>query len=122
METRDQTSPVLPGSRGFQCQVRRKRQCWTFHSVIIATLEAAVDEKGAHYRGVKLDWDYEKRTLDISMPKYVHKILQHFQHDIPARQQDSPYYSPPLKYDAAAHGPLPEDTSDIINKKRVKII
>ena len=31
----------------------------------------AVDEKGALYCGIKLDWDYKKRMLDISMPGYV---------------------------------------------------
>ena len=34
-----------------------------------------VDEKGALYCGIKLDWDYNKRTLDISMPGYVQQIL-----------------------------------------------
>ena len=56
------------------------------------------------------------------MPGYVKKILQRFQHAVPARQQDSPYRAPPRKYGAAAQDPLPEDTSDKINKKRVKII
>jgi len=44
----------------------------------------AVDKKGALYYGIKLDWGYKKRTLDISMPGYVKKILQCFQHDVPA--------------------------------------
>ena len=45
-----------------------------------------VDEKGALYCGIKLDWDYKKRTLDISMPGYVQKILQRFQHAVPAQE------------------------------------
>ena len=56
------------------------------------------------------------------MPGYVHKIFQRFQHAVPARKQDSPYHAPPLKYGTAAQDPLPEDTSDKINEKRVKII
>ena len=52
---------------------------------------------------------------------HVQKIIQRFQHAVPARQQDSPYRAPPRKYGAAAQDPLPEDTSDKINEKRVKI-
>ena len=78
--------------------------------------------KGALYCGIKLDWDYNKRTLDISMPGYVQKILQRFQHAVPAQHQDSPHCAPPRKYGAVAQDPLPEDTSDKVNKKRVKII
>jgi len=81
-----------------------------------------VDEKGALYCGIKLDWDYEKRTLDIGMPGYVKKILQRFQHAVPSRQQYSPYCAPTCKHNAAAQDPLPEDTSGKINKKRVHII
>ena len=81
-----------------------------------------VDEKGALYCGITLDWDYKKQTLDISMPGYVEKILQRFQHTVPARKQDSPHRAPPRKYGAAAQDPLPEDTLDKINKKHVKII
>ena len=56
------------------------------------------------------------------MPGYVQKILQHFQHAVPTRKQDSPYRAPPRKYGTATQDPLPEDTSDKINEKRVKII
>ena len=53
---------------------------------------------------------------------HVQKILQCFQHAVPARKQDSPYRVPPRKYGTAAHDLLPEDTLDKINEKRVKII
>jgi len=56
------------------------------------------------------------------MPGYVKKILQCFQHAVPARQQDSPYPAPTRKYVAAVQDPLPEDTSNRINEKRVNII
>ena len=56
------------------------------------------------------------------MPGYVKNILQRFQHAVPARKQDSPYRAPPRKYGTSAQDPLPEDTSDKINEKRVKII
>ena len=55
------------------------------HSLVQHHYKLAVDEKGALYCGIKLDWDYEKRTLDISMPGYVKKIIQRFQHAVPAQ-------------------------------------
>ena len=54
--------------------------------------------------------------------RVLKKILQCFQHAVPARRQDSPYHAPRRKYDAAAQNPLTEDTSGKINKKRVNII
>ena len=43
------------------------------------------------YCGLNLDWDYINRTVDISMPGYVAKALQRFEHPTPSRKQDSPH-------------------------------
>ena len=32
------------------------------------------NQKGALYCGIKLDWDYEKRTLDISMLEVAQNV------------------------------------------------
>ena len=42
-----------------------------------------VDWDGKRYCGITLDWDYETRTLTISMPGYVQKMLVRFKHDVP---------------------------------------
>jgi hypothetical protein len=46
--------------------------------------------EGNLYCGIKLDWDYMADTIDLSMPGYVEKALQHFQHPTPCQ----PYHAP----------------------------
>ena len=48
--------------------------------------KTAIDWDGSLYCGIKLDWNYEKGYLDISMPGYVKKVLQRFKH----KQPDKP--------------------------------
>ena len=50
-----------------------------------------VDWSGSLYCGLTLDWDYEARTVDISMPKYIAKALERFQHPVPTKPQHSPH-------------------------------
>jgi hypothetical protein len=45
--------------------------------------EITTDWEGAIYSGITLDWDYKKRTCDISMPGYITNVLNTFQHDAP---------------------------------------
>jgi len=93
---------------------------------LVATLKQhytlAEDWKGDLYCGIKLDWNYEKRYLDISMPGYVEKQLARFGHKKPSRAQHSPYKANPKKYGKAAQDPLPEDTSDDLDDDGVKRI
>ena len=44
-----------------------------------------IDWEGAKYYGITLDWNYELRTLTISMPGYVQKMLVRFKHEPPSR-------------------------------------
>jgi hypothetical protein len=69
-----------------------------------------------------LDWDYQHRTLGISMPEYVSKLLAKFQHNAPQKPQYSPHRAPPKKYGTAAHDPIPPDTTPKIDAPRIKII
>ena len=38
---------------------------------------------GTLYCGITLDWNYKQHYLDISMPKYIPKLLQRFKHNAP---------------------------------------
>jgi hypothetical protein len=40
---------------------------------------------GTAYCGLTLDWDYKKRTVDLSMPGYIKVALHKYQHPAPAR-------------------------------------
>jgi hypothetical protein len=37
------------------------------------------------YCGIQLVWDYNARTLDISMPGYIKKVLQKYKHLVPSK-------------------------------------
>jgi hypothetical protein len=59
------------------------------------------DWEGTHFLGMQLDWDYDKRTVDISMPGYIEKALQRFQHPSPKRPEHSPHVYIEPSYGAA---------------------
>ena len=75
------------------------------------------DWKGELYCGIKLQWDYAKRVLDVSMPGYIQRLLQKYYH-IAKQKQHFPYQPMPKKYGKAAHEVIPEDTSAILDDKR----
>jgi hypothetical protein len=80
------------------------------------------DWEGSLYCGIKLDWNYDERYLDISMPGYVERMLQKFNHTKPTKKQNSPYKPPARKYGAAAQDPVEIDNTPNINEKRINII
>ena len=80
---------------------------------------------GSLYCGINLEWNYEARTLEISMPGYIKRQLQKYTHQAPNKPLESPYPAPPKKYGGTAQDIPPEDTSQTlspIDKKRVQQI
>ena len=59
--------------------------------------EITVDMSGSKYLGMTIDWDYTKKTVDISMPGYLPKALHRFQH-IPTKVRRSPHQAPRIIY------------------------
>ena len=57
------------------------------------------DWTGSFYCGITLKWDYQKWTVDSSMPGYVTTALYKYQHKIAQRQQHSPH-----KWDQSRYG------------------
>ena len=57
-----------------------------------------VDWTGSRYCKITLGWDYEVRTLTISMPGYVQNMLLRFKHEIPKRHQVTPHQPEPVKF------------------------
>ena len=57
----------------------------------------SVGWSGKNYIGLTLNWDYKKRKVTISMPKYIDNVLLRFQHKKPTRKQNSPHeWTPPM--------------------------
>ena len=81
--------------------------------------EVEVDWEGSLFCGITLDWHYGTgdpadcvgRDLDISMGKYIPKLLAKFNHGRPKRAQHSPFQAPAKKYGTAAQDPLEPDTT-----------
>ena len=49
-----------------------------------------VDFSGGKYCGLTLDWEYSQGYMNISMPKFVEKILEKIQHSPPFKPQYAP--------------------------------
>jgi hypothetical protein len=74
------------------------------------------------YCVIALDWYYENRILDISMPGYIDKLCARFEHEKPSKPQHSPHKAPPKIYGAAAQDPIPDDNTPRLDDKRIKRI
>ena len=80
------------------------------------------DWTGDLYCGINLEWDYRKRTLDISMPGYVKRQLLKYKHIVAPRPQHCPYSPEPRKYGSEAQAPPPPDTTRTLDKEEIKKI
>jgi hypothetical protein len=77
------------------------------------------DWLGDLYCGIKLDWNYDKHTLLMSIPGYIKKQLLKYKHAV-QRVQHCPYSPKPRKYDTDVHSPLPVDNSRKLNDGEIK--
>jgi hypothetical protein len=84
--------------------------------------ELTEDWTGNLYCGIKLNWDYNARTLDISMLGYIKKLLLQYKHRMPSKLQHCPYAPNPKQYRAKAQAPLPIDISPKLSPDKIKEI
>jgi hypothetical protein len=84
------------------------------------TYELTKDLTRDLYCGIKLDWDYNARTLNILMPGYITKLLQKYKHCVPPKPQHCPYSPLPRQYGAKAQAPIPIDISPKLSHKKIK--
>ena len=99
----------------------------SFNNGAITTLSkiikhvVTVDWKGELFVGIKLKWDYDKRTLDTNTPNFVPKALHKYQHSKPKQPQHAPAKSVPIHYGSRIY--IEEkDTSPPISPARIKLI
>jgi hypothetical protein len=71
---------------------------------------------------LKLNWDYDARTLDISMPGYIKKVLQKYKYCMPAKLQHCPYSLVPKQYVSKAQSSLPIGISPKLSVDEIKEI
>jgi hypothetical protein len=65
------------------------------------------DWTGNLYCGITLEWNCINRTVDISMPGYIKKKLQEYNHIMPNKMQTSLYSPEPKRFGTKAQAPLP---------------
>jgi hypothetical protein len=53
--------------------------------------QITIDWNGTKYIGVMLNWDYVRCKVHLTMPKYIAKVLERFQHPKPKQPQNSPH-------------------------------
>ena len=80
------------------------------------------DWEGRLYCGVQLEWNYEAKWVDLSMPNYVKEMRHKFQHDRPSRPEHAP-----CRWNRPTHGPgpqlpEPEDDSPPLDAKGINEI
>jgi hypothetical protein len=60
--------------------------------------QISVDWKGELYCGMTLKWNYDTRTVDISMPEYITAVMHKYQHPTPKKPENAPHKSIPINY------------------------
>ncbi len=84
--------------------------------------EVEEDWTGKLYCGISLQWDYERRHVDISMPGYVDKLLARFNHEPPSKPQHSPHAAPLRLFGLDAQKPVEHDNLPVLLPDRIKRI
>jgi hypothetical protein len=96
----------------FGVQYVGKEHAQHLMDVIASGYKMTTDWTGTSHCGLSLAWDYDKRTVDLSMPSYVEHALQRFEHPKPTKAQDAPHtYNKPV-YGAHQQFTTAPDTTD----------
>ena len=76
--------------------------------------EIVLDPTGSKYCGITMEWDYENRTVDLSITNYVPTKLKEFDHPKPSRPQHAPHKAP--RRFSNPQKPVPVDDSPQLSK------
>jgi hypothetical protein len=72
--------------------------------------EDSVDWECNLFCGIQLDWDYENRTCNLSMPGYIEAIFLHkYQHQKPKHLQHAPYHATRPQYEKIQYTDAPNE-------------
>ena len=82
--------------------------------------ELTTDWSGTKYLGLTLRWDYKRHTVDLSMPGYIERALQRFNHPAPTRPQHSPHAWTAPQYGASVQMTEEDDESARLSPPLVK--
>ena len=90
-------------------------------SVLEQHYKVAKDWSGERYGGIKLDWDYTKRKVHLSMPSYCKEALFRFNHVL-GKLRHQPHKHPVPTYGATAQYAKEDDASSLLSGKENKFV
>ena len=79
------------------------------------------DWTGSRYINIRLDWNYTKRQVHLSMPMYVTKALKQFQH-IAQKRQYAPYPCIPIQYGAKKQYATQESEAPLLDNNTKQFV
>ena len=82
----------------------------------------AVDWQGRLFCGITLDWNYDMKHVDLSVPGYVKRKRTKYQHLNPKKPQHSPYQAAPIRYGAKIQSPVPSDKTAPLSPEQIKLV
>jgi hypothetical protein len=77
------------------------------------------DWKGSAYCGLTLEWDYNNKTVNLSMPGYSKAALHKYQHPAPTRPEHAPHKWNPPVYGAKTQYVEDDNNSPALSAKNV---
>ena len=72
--------------------------------------------KGKIFCVIKLDWDYNRQTVDLSIPGYAEIIIHKYQHTNLIRPEHYPHQHNLPEYGKKIHYAEVEDTTPTLDK------
>jgi hypothetical protein len=92
------------------------------HTLQHVGYKVSEDWEGARYCGLTLTWNYDARTVKLSMPGYVARALQRFQHHAPIRTEHSPHAWNQPQYGAKVQFSADPDTTPFLDAADKKLV
>ena len=74
----------------------------------------SVDWDGELLCGIKIKWNYQNRTVDLSMPGYITKLFHRFSHPIPKKPEHQPHCHVKPKYGIKLQLTEPRDKTPLL--------
>ena len=97
-----------------------KTQIWPSNQNIKKHYNTTIDWNGEIFCRIKLKWDYDRKTVDISMPNYVNKALARLHHPPPIKPQHYPHtYNAPI-YGHKCQFVIPTITNEKLTPAQLK--
>ena len=105
----------------FGIKYKNKQDSHDIINVLEKNYEAVlVDYDGELFCGIKLEWDYQNRTVDLSMPGYITKLIQSFLHPIPKKLEHQPHCHVQPQYGTKVQLTEPRDKTPLLQTDDIK--